>query len=59
MVGGAKTSIWYIDNKDSPAELVMTSDNGSSTLKGLGVTNTIQSGDLVLKTRFLDGYANF
>ena len=59
LVGGAETSIRYVDNKDSPAELVMTSDNGGSTLKGLGVTDTIRSGDLVLKTRFLDGYANF
>lgn len=59
LVGGAQTSIRYADDKDNPAELVMTSDNGGSTLKGLGVTDTIRSGELVLKTRFVDGYANF
>ena len=59
IVGGAETSIRYTDSPDNPATLTMTSDNGGGTLKGLGITDTIRSGEMVLKTRFRDGYSNF
>ena len=59
IVGGAETSIRYTDSPNNPATLTMTSDNGGGTLKGLGITDTIRSGEMVLKTRFRDGYSNF
>ena len=59
LVGGAQTSVRYMANRDEFPQLVMTSDNGGGTLKGLGITDTIRSGKMVLKTRFIDGYANF
>ena len=40
-------------------ELTLASQNGGGTLKGLRVTDTIRSGEMFLKTRFIDGYENF
>ncbi len=59
LVGGSETTLTYSAAKDTVPELTMASQNGGGTLSGLSVTDTIRSGEMFLRTRFIDGYDNF
>lgn len=59
VIGGAETTLTYTAVDGKVPELTLASENGGGTLKGLGVTDTIRSGEMFLKTRFIDGYDNF
>ena len=59
VIGGAETTLTYTALDGKVPELTLASGNGGGTLKGLRVTDTIRSGEMFLKTRFIDGYENF
>ena len=59
IIGGAETTMTYTAADGGVPELTLESENGGGTLKGLRITDTIRSGEMVLKTRFIDGYENF
>lgn len=59
IVGGATTTLTYSAAKDEVPELTMASQNGGGTLSGLRVTDTIRSGEMFLRTEFIDGFDNF
>ena len=59
LVGGAATTLTYSAAENEVPELTMASQNGGGTLNGLRVTDTIRSGEMFLRTRFIDGYDNF
>ena len=59
VIGGAETTLTYTAEEGKVPELTLASQNGGGTLKGLRVTDTIRSGEMFLKTRFIDGYENF
>ncbi len=59
VIGGAETTLTYTALDGKVPELTLASENGGGTLKGLRVTDTIRSGEMFLKTRFIDGYENF
>ncbi len=59
VIGGAETTMTYTAADGKVPELTLASENGGGTLKGLRVTDTIRSGEMFLKTRFIDGYDNF
>ena len=59
LVGGAATTLTYSAAEGEDPELTMASENGGGTLSGLNVTDTIRSGEMFLRTRFIDGYDNF
>jgi len=59
VIGGAETRLTYAAADGQIPELTLTSENGGGTLKGLRITDAIRSGEMVLKTRFIDGYENF
>ena len=59
IIGGAEASLTYRAANGAKPELTMVSQNGGRTLAGLGITDTIRSGEMLLKTRFVDGYENF
>ena len=59
LVGGAETTLTYSAADGAVPELTMASQNGGGTLSGLRVTDTIRSGEMFLRTRFIDGYDNF
>ena len=59
VIGGAETTLAYTAVDGKVPELTLASDNGGGTLKGLRVTDAIRSGEMFLKTRFIDGYENF
>ena len=59
VIGGAETTLTYTAADGKVPELTLASENGGGTLKGLRVTDTIRSGEMFLKTRFIDGYDNF
>ena len=59
IVGGAETTLTYSAAKGETPELTMSSENGGGTLAGLTVTDTIRSGEMFLRTRFIDGFENF
>ncbi|MGC6452962.1 MAG: AsmA-like C-terminal domain-containing protein [Candidatus Puniceispirillaceae bacterium] len=59
LVGGAETTLTYSAAKGNVPELTMASENGGGTLGGLRVTDTVRSGEMFLRTRFIDGYDNF
>ena len=55
LVGGAESTIAYSALEDGPAKLVLTSENGGRMLAGLGVTDTISSGKIVLTNGYVEG----
>ena len=59
VIGGAETTLTYSAADGKIPELTLASENGGGALKGLRVTDTIRSGEMFLKTRFIDGYRNF
>ena len=59
VIGGAETTLTYSAADGKVPELTLASENGGGALKGLRVTDTIRSGEMFLKTRFIDGYKNF
>ena len=59
IVGGAETTLTYSAAKGETPELTMSSENGGGTLAGLTVTDTIRSGEMFLRTTFIDGFENF
>ena len=59
VIGGAETTLTYSAADGKMPELTLASENGGGALKGLRVTDTIRSGEMFLKTRFIDGYKNF
>ena len=59
VIGGAETTLTYSAADGKVPELTLASENGGGALKGLRVTDTIRSGEMFLKTRFIDGYRNF
>ena len=59
VIGGAETTLTYTAVDGKVPELTLASENGGGTLKGLRVTDAIRSGEMFLKTRFIDGYENF
>ncbi|MEE3025673.1 MAG: AsmA-like C-terminal domain-containing protein, partial [Pseudomonadota bacterium] len=59
VIGGAETTLTYSAADGKMPELTLASENGGGALKGLQVTDTIRSGEMFLKTRFIDGYKNF
>ncbi|MED5312856.1 MAG: AsmA-like C-terminal domain-containing protein, partial [Pseudomonadota bacterium] len=59
VIGGAETTLTYSAADGKMPALTLASENGGGALKGLRVTDTIRSGEMFLKTRFIDGYKNF
>ena len=59
IIGGAEASLTYRAANGAKPELTMVSQNGGRTLAGLGITDAIRSGEMLLKTQFVDGYENF
>ena len=59
IVGGAETTLTYSAAEGEVPELTMSSENGGGTLAGLTVTDTIRSGEMFLRTKFIDGFENF
>jgi len=59
LVGGSETTLTYSAAMGEVPELTMASQKGGGTLSGLRVTDTIRSGEMFLRTRFVDGYDNF
>ena len=59
IVGGAETTLTYSAAAGEVPELTMSSENGGGTLAGLTVTDTIRSGEMFLRTKFIDGFENF
>ncbi len=59
VIGGAETTLTYTALDGKVPELTLATENGGGALKGLRVTDTIRSGEMFLKTRFIDGYDNF
>ena len=59
IVGGAETTLTYSAAEGQVPELTMSSQNGGGTLSGLTVTDTIRSGEMFLRTKFIDGFENF
>ncbi len=59
VIGGAETTLTYSAVDGKMPELTLASENGGGALKALRVTDTIRSGEMFLKTRFIDGYKNF
>ena len=59
VIGGAETTMTYTAADDKVPELTLASANGGGALKGLRVTDAIRSGEMFLRTRFIDGYDNF
>ena len=55
LVGGAESTIAYSASESRPAKLVLTSENGGRMLAGLGVTDTISSGKIVLTNEYVEG----
>ena len=59
IVGGAETTLTYSAAEGEVPELTMSSENGGGTLGGLTVTDTIRSGEMFLRTKFIEGFENF
>ena len=59
IVGGAETTLTYSAADGEIAELTMSSQNGGGVLSGLRVTDAIRSGEMFLRTKFIDGFENF
>jgi len=59
LVGGSETTLTYSAADGKVPELTMASQNGGGTLSGLRVTDTIRSGEMFLRTKFIDGFDNF
>lgn len=59
IVGGAETTLTYSAGDGEVPELTMSSQNGGGTLAGLNITDSIRSGEMFLRTRYVDGFENF
>ena len=59
VVGGAETTLTYSAAEGEVPELTMATQNGGGALSGLQVTDTIRSGEMFLRTTYVDGFENF
>jgi len=59
IVGGAETTMTYKAVDGGMPELTMSTKNGGGALSGLNVTDAIRSGEMFLRTRYVDGFDNF
>jgi hypothetical protein len=55
LVGGAETSIHFVDGKNRVPQLTMASKNAGRLLNGLDVTDAIRSGEIEIINRFVPG----
>lgn len=55
LIGGAEARLEYSPSEDDDPLLIITSQNAGRVLSGLGVTDTIRSGRLVLVNEFKNG----
>ena len=54
LIGGAETTIAYTKSKDNVPTLTMISKNAGRMLNGLGITDAISSGEIILTNKFVN-----
>ena len=55
LVGGGEATIDFVDHKDAPPQLTMTSKNAGRMLAGLGITDTIRAGSIEMTNTYQPG----
>ena len=60
LIGGAEARLEFFEDEAGDASLIIKTQNAGRVLSGLGITDTIRSGRMILVNQFRgDGFANY